>query len=242
MSSLWSHVNRLIRNAPWTLGLSAAVVALNWGVIAGATATTGGKLIELLQYDREAVLRGELWRILTGNLVHWSAAQLLLDVGAFLVVGLLFERSLRRIYPGLLLASALAVGIGLLAFAPEATIYRGLSGIDSGQFAIGVVCELRRGRNWRERLLPLAAAALLTVKMLFEAVTGTMFFGTEGLGDIGLPLPLAHIAGTLGAIAFVFVRVHRSRKRDALPPRRRRNPTDCGDSRQRELATSSSQG
>lgn len=206
MKSIRKTLSRWIRHAPMTIGLSAVIVALNWSVVTGAQASTDHGLVRLLEYDHDAILDGEVWRILTGNLVHWSAMQVLLDVGAFLVVGLLFERNLRRFYPAMLLASAAAVGLGLLVWAPEVTLYRGLSGVASGQFAVAVLWELRRSRTWGERLLPLGAFALLAAKLSYEAATGELFFGTDGLGELGLPIPLAHVAGTVCALPFALRR------------------------------------
>ena len=189
----------LFRVAPWTLGLSVAIVVLNLGVVAGAP-VFAGELLDGLEFDREAILAGQAWRLLTGNLVHWSWQHLALAVGAFLAVGLLFERGLGRLYPWVLLTAAVAVGAGLLLFAPEVSLYRGLSGVDSGQFAVAVLHEIRLVRAGRQLLLPVGAALVFGVKMLYECLTGTMMFGTESLGDIGIPLPVAHVAGTLGAL------------------------------------------
>ncbi len=160
------------------------------------------QLPSALQLDRQAILQGQLWRLATGNLVHWSAEHFLLDVGAFLVVGLMYERYLKRQYPWILLASALAVGCGVLLFLPEMGVYRGLSGVDSGQFAAALCAEIflaaRRPRRW---IWALPAATIFVIKIAYECCSGQMFFGTESLGNIGLPTPLAHAAGTVAALA-----------------------------------------
>jgi rhomboid family GlyGly-CTERM serine protease len=163
-------------------------------------------LVTTLQFDRPAILHGEIWRVITGNLVHWSLEHFALDVAVFLVVGCLYEPIIRRIYPWLMLASAAAVGVGLLLFQPALTIYRGLSGVDSGQFAaaVGIECLLasREKRRW---LWVGPATAVFALKILFECGTGQMFFGTESLGDIGRPVPLAHAAGVAAVLGFVAI-------------------------------------
>ncbi len=190
----------ILTAAPWTLAVGALTLILNVG-FAVPSFGPGTRLIEVMQFDREAIAAGEVWRVLTGNLVHWSAEHLWLDVGAFLVVGLLFERSVGRNYPWLLLASASAVGIAILLLRHDLSWYRGLSGVCSGQFAVALVAELRRTRDWRQIALTGAAALVLVLKIGYECITGQMFFGTESLGELGTPVPLAHLAGTLGAIA-----------------------------------------
>jgi len=187
----------------WTLGLCAAMALCNLGLFAG-TGPIFERLISLLEYDRGAILDGQLWRLLTGNLVHWSREHFLLDVGAFAVVGLLYERHLGRHYPWVLLVCGLAVGGGMLVFLPEMSIYRGLSGVDSGQFAAAVCVEFHLARRDVRRWLWVApAAAVFLLKIVSECATGQMFFGTESLGNIGDPVPLAHAAGTMAAVAFL---------------------------------------
>ena len=40
-------------------------------------------------------------------------------------------------------------------------------------------------------------------KIIYECGTGQMFFGTESLGDIGQPVPLAHGIGVLATGAYL---------------------------------------
>lgn len=163
--------------------------------------TAADWLLEFLQFDRTAILDGQIWRVLTGNLVHWSTEHFLLDVGAFLFVGWLFERSMGKVYPWILLAGGLLVGVAVLMFLPEMATYRGLSGIDSGQFAAALCIEARLARRKRQgQLFVLPAAMIFVTKIASECATGTMFFGTESLGDLGQPVPLAHLAGALGSL------------------------------------------
>ena len=60
---------------------------------------------------------------------------------------------------------------------------------------------LRRTRGWRQIALTGAATLIFVLKIAYECLTGQMLFGTESLGDLGTPIPLAHLAGTLGALA-----------------------------------------
>jgi rhomboid family GlyGly-CTERM serine protease len=217
------HNDSLLRSiltvAPWTLALGALALVLNVGVIVPSS-EPGARLIEMLQFDREAIAAGEVWRVLTGNLVHWSAEHLWLDVGALLVVGFLFERSIGRAYPWLLFASASAVGLAILLLQRDMSLYRGLSGVCSGQFAIALIAELRRTRDWRQIALTGTAALIFVLKIGYECITGQMFFGTESLGELGTPTPLAHLAGTAGVLAGLLVlRARRSRSTRRTEPR-----------------------
>ena len=181
------------------------MAVLNLGLFPFASGALG-PLVEWMQFDRQAILHGQLWRLLTGNLVHWSVEHFFLDVGAFAIVGLLYERHLSRHYPWILLAAGLAVGCGMLVLLPEMATYRGLSGVDSGQFAAALCVECRlAGRQARRWVWVAPAAVIFTVKIFYECLSGQMLFGTESLGNIGLPIPLAHVAGASVAVIFLAV-------------------------------------
>jgi rhomboid family GlyGly-CTERM serine protease len=193
----WWHAFR------WTLLLTALISVANIGLLPAVQGWFGG-LTEWLQFDRDAILAGQLWRLVTGNLVHWSMEHFLLDVGAFLVVGLMVEGYLKQNYAWILLASAVAVGCGVLAFAPEMTVYRGLSGVDSGQFAAALCVESATALRDRRRWIWVAPAmSIFVIKIVYECTSGQMLFGTESLGDIGIPTPVAHAAGAAAAVALV---------------------------------------
>ncbi len=55
--------------------------------------------------------------------------------------------------------------------------------------------------------------AIFSLKIVWELSTGQMFFGTESLGNIGIPVPVSHAAGTLAALVCMF----RERLRGILP-------------------------
>jgi rhomboid family GlyGly-CTERM serine protease len=182
------------KSSPWTLGLCALMVAINLALLQPGSEPSG-PWIDALEFNRQAVLHGQLWRLVTGSLVHWSREHFLLDVGAFLIVGLLYERHLRRSYPWILLASGVAVGCGVLWFRPDMTVYRGLSGVDSGQFAAAILVECglaaREPRRW---IWVLPVAGVFAFKILYECLSGQLLFGTDSLGAIGVPTPVAPAA------------------------------------------------
>lgn len=194
----------------WTIAVVGGLFLINIGVIfpqwRGAV-----RLIELLQYDRGLTEAGEYWRLLTGNFVHWSREHFLLDVGAFFVVGLLGEKTLGNKYPWILLAGAALVGVAVWWCVSTMGTYRGLSGVDSAQFAALLIAECVVSRQERMRwLFVTPALAIFVTKILFECATGTLFFGTNSLGEIGLPVPAAHAAGAIAAcVVFACCKVTR---------------------------------
>ncbi len=168
-------------------GLAAAGLAL---AFAPASWIAG------LEYDRPALAAGELWRLWTGHLVHFSAGHAALDAGAFLAAGLVAERHLGT--PAMLRALALCaplVALGLVVLAPDLGAYRGLSAL--AWFA-AVLSGLALAHD-RPTLRPwLGLAALLALLEL----------ALEAGGGAGSSLPegvrvewRAHGLGALAALA-----------------------------------------
>ena len=198
---LFQTLSRIWHSCPWTLGLCGLMLLCNLELFAGGS-EAAQPVLRWLEYDRPAISDGQVWRLLTGNLVHWSREHFLLDIGVFLLVGILYERSLGRAYPWILLLSGAAVGVSLFALVPEMTLYRGFSGVDSGQFAAVLCLEVRQSLRDGNRWWFVGPAAIVfVVKLASESLTGQPFFGTDRLGDLGDPLALAHVAGVVGVLA-----------------------------------------
>ena len=165
----------------------------------------GDGLIQAALELRDAFTVGsEPWRLVTCHLVHLNGRQLLMNLIAFLWLGILCEPKMHRRYGMLLFASSLAVGVGVLHVHPDLAGYRGLSGIASAQFAALVALR------WREtRLNGRVAAALSCVvalllfmgKTIYEVETGRALFASGLELDGAGPSPVAHLFGALAGLA-----------------------------------------
>jgi rhomboid family GlyGly-CTERM serine protease len=131
---------------------------------------------------------GAVWRIVTGHFTHFTYEQLAWDALVFLILGIACARHNRGAFQATLLASIIVVPIAVLAFAPDVTTYRGLSGIDSALFALLLTMESRRSR-----LVALCAIGF-AMKLLFEMTTGATVFVSAA--DFA-PVPVAHLAGAI---------------------------------------------
>src|SRR5436305_7679206 len=146
---------------PW---MTAALVAL----CAAASLVPAAAL----EYDRARVATGEVWRLLTGQLVHWTPRMAIFDLGMLLGLGTWLEvRGDRR-----LVAAALALGGGLTALAvhalsPDLLVYRGSSGAASALFVLAAV-RVAESRDPWTRALALAAVALFLAKAACESLAG----------------------------------------------------------------------
>lgn len=179
----------------WTMAVSAC--ALLVFIVPG--------LGTLLIYNRAAIVRGELWRLATGNLVHLSTTHLAYDLTAFLIAGTIIEQRGYRYFPILCLSAAILIGIAIFVFDPAFHFYGGLSGVVTAAVTYLCMHGVTEKGGWR--WLCAALAVGLTTKFWIELALGKSLLlavNTEAF----VPAPLSHVVGAVTAILlFVMMRM-----------------------------------
>lgn len=214
------------RAAPW----AERTPLLLGMVVVAAAALAAVAPAELLQYRRDAVLAGELWRVLTCHWVHWSFEHLRWDAVAGAALVLACGADFRRAGAALL-ASSVAIPLALVVLQPGLDTYRGLSGLDSALFVVAAGALLAGERSARVatrwgrpallarrasraiarldaavRVAGAVALAGFAAKVVWELATGTTFF-VDAAASGFQPVPLAHLVGGLcGALALRWLR------------------------------------
>lgn len=184
MSARTLSPTRGVQGLPWVTILSVLLTGGLWLAL--------GPAPEPLVFDRAAIAGGEVWRLITGHLVHCDGRHALWDIGALALIGWLLENQGRG-------RMALAVGAGILAVdatlwwgMPELERYCGLSGMLNALF---VVALADLWWLYRHPIFPLTGL-LLGLKLLVEMKTGqTVLVDTLWPG-----VPPAHVAGCLGGL------------------------------------------
>jgi len=171
--------------APGAIGALAALVE------------TGGDPVRLaLRYERDGLATGEVWRLVTGHLVHLGPSHMAMNVLALGVLALIFQRLLtdRDWWLGCV-AAAFAIDAGLYFGSPAVQWYVGLSGVLHGVWAIAAV------RAWQQRRAEaLAFTLLLAVKLGYEALVGPVpLTGAVAAGPV---VAVAHAYGATGGAAY----------------------------------------
>lgn len=174
------------------LAVAAVVVVIAIG---------GPSVGELLRYEREAILGGQLWRVITGNLVHGGWAHLALNIAALGLIWLLFGQALNAQHWILIFtACTLGVSLGLLVLNPRVAWYVGLSGVLHGLFVAGALID--RSFPLRVRVLLLG---LLCSKLVWEQFQGPMP-GTA-IAASGIVIVDAHLYGAItGFMAGIIIK------------------------------------
>lgn len=137
------------------------------------------------------IAHGQLWRAVTGPLVHATWGHLVRDLALVCLAGVAYEAPLARKW--LLFGGGLVVpGLAVLA-AGEARWYCGLSGLSHALLAAALAFEAMR-RTGAVRAAVLVVCAIAAIKPLYELVTGAPAFAMA-LGVDVHQTPLAHAVG-----------------------------------------------
>jgi rhomboid family GlyGly-CTERM serine protease len=166
----------------WLLGLLFAVL-VSIGLF-GDTARLA------LRYEREAILSGEYWRLLSGHFVHGTNQHLLLNLAGLALIAALFPRDYTaKQWLWVLLLSMIAIDAGFVFYEPQLQWYVGFSGVLHGALAAGALAW------WRSEARPLALALtiILIGKLAWEQWHGALPLS----GDLPVVVD-AHLYGALG--------------------------------------------
>lgn len=173
-----------------------------------------GPVPEALVFDRTAIANGEVWRLVTGHLVHADGVHLAANGAALLLLGGLTETGLRlpaRAFWATVGVGIAAVDLMLWRWTPDLQQYCGFSGVLNAIFVVAVYglwrCSGDSVFRWVATggLLKIAIenrgqAALLPLSSL-PSVTEAHFAGFA--------------AGLLACVAFIFwTSLHRRRPVD----------------------------
>jgi rhomboid family GlyGly-CTERM serine protease len=165
----------------------------------------GSAASDWLRFDRNAILHGQLWRLLTAHLTHLGWSHLAMNVAGLWLIWLLFGQRLSVVYWLLILfGSALGVSLGLLAFHPDILWYVGLSGVLHGLFTGGCLMDIRSGR--KDALL---LFGLIVAKLAWEQFSGPLP-GSEATAG-GKVVVDAHLYGAICGVVLVLPALLRHR-------------------------------
>jgi rhomboid family GlyGly-CTERM serine protease len=149
-----------------------------------------------LRYEREPIAAGELWRLVTGHLVHLGPSHALMNVAALAVLALVLSRYLKSLdWLSVFLFSALAIDGGLFWAAPSVVWYVGLSGVLHGFWASATVFA------WRDDQRQAAVlTALIVFKLSYESWYGPVpMTGAVAAGPV---IAVAHAYGAAGGVCW----------------------------------------
>ncbi len=192
----------LLKNGKLPLALCAIALLIQLG---------GHEASLWLRYDREGILNGEVWRIITGHLVHLGWPHLLMNLIGLILIWLLFGHLIKR-NSWLIICTLSTIGIsaGMMFFNPELKWYVGLSGVLHGMFVAGAIVSIKAGYRAEWLLL-----LLLTGKLAWEQMVGPLPGSAEFAG--GNVIVDAHLYGAISGllISLALITYHSCRRQTA---------------------------
>lgn len=180
---------------PWATGVI---------VLLALVARLGTDAFALLALERERALSGEVWRLWTAHLVHFSGSHLEWNLAVFIPAGAWAERIAPWFVRGFYVFVPAAIGVVLLVFEPALHVYAGLSGVAAGVLVLLALMQIGTpGRT--DRWFWFGVLALIGAKVALEIFSRTPALAQFGSAEIH-PVPVAHLAGIACAVAGFFVR------------------------------------
>lgn len=183
---------KALKARPFTLALISLSAALSTLGLSSEAA------LSALRCQWQAVAAGELWRLLTGPLVHANLHHALVDLLPLAGLGVLLEARLPRAVPmATITALLLAPPVAWIAY-PQLAGYVGSSPAAYALFSLAIVARGHRPRpRWLQPPLGLLLVGLMG-HTLWRATTGAGSMIVPGIASV----PLTHL---VGAIIGVFV-------------------------------------
>ncbi len=154
---------------------------------------------QLFIYDRDQILDGDIWRLVTGHLVHLSAEHFGYNLVLFALTGCWLEYRLGVQYAWLLAVTSVVAGLYSLAFLSDMTQYGGLSGLASAN--IVYLCLYESRRSSAARLLWLAILLLFAAKVGYEIWIGNAMFADSTRFEV---VPSIHVIGAVVAVGLFY--------------------------------------
>ena len=161
---------------------------------------------EALRFDRGGIAAGELWRLLSGHLVHLGSSHTLLNLAGLVLVWFLVGRAFSWTqWLWIIAGSVAAIDLGLWFGTPSLQWYVGLSGLLHGLLAAGIVAGLA-ARSGEAAILAVVVAGKLAWEQFAGPLPGSV--ATSG----GAVIVDAHLYGVIGGalVAAVLIRVRGS--------------------------------
>jgi rhomboid family GlyGly-CTERM serine protease len=152
--------------------------------------------VDDLAYDRERIVNGEYWRLVTGHFIHLNNIHLLFNMLGVALVLMLFD-NLLAVWQWLvaLLVSALMISALIYAYLPQVHGYVGLSGVIHALYVLGALQLLKQPK---ERNFAIVLILMVTLKLLTENVGQGISLTADMIG--GRVLFQAHVYGALAGL------------------------------------------
>jgi rhomboid family GlyGly-CTERM serine protease len=179
------------------------IVALLSVIIFMSEYFLGSSFTQTLVYQRNLITEGEIWRLLSGHLLHTNGYHLLLNLAALFMLWALHGRFYNiRNYTILFLWCSITTSVGIYYFDPTLIQYVGLSGVLHGVFVFGALMDI----NAKDK------TGYLLFLGVWLKIAHEQFYGASN--DVSNLIEAsvavnAHLWGALGGLVFSIIYIYR---------------------------------
>jgi rhomboid family GlyGly-CTERM serine protease len=170
---------------------------LGLSIISSALPEVSSALI----YDRVALFKGEVWRLFSSHLVHFTDLHLFYNLMAFGIAGGIIEYRGYQHFVLLCLLMAFFISVCLMVMKPDMIYYGGLSGLASGSIYYLALFGLRESQPWR--LVCILTLFFVPIKIFLEIAMSQSILAYSAPFRI---MPISHLIGCLVALFLFFAR------------------------------------
>ncbi len=188
--------------APARPGLTGLTAGLTAAALMAIFVQAWPAAQEALQLHAGGVAAGQIWRLVTGHLTHWSWPHAISDTATFVGLCILGSRCPRRLAI-LTAVLAVTVSVAVLLFGGSIEVYRGLSGISYGLLTWLLWGYASREQRWLQALW-LGCLVYITTKTVLDCFLPLPLlpnFLPDGIAVAGS----AHLAGIAKGFAFSII-------------------------------------
>jgi len=132
-------------------------------------------LNDVLQFDRQRILDGEVWRLITGHFIHLNAMHWLLNALGLSFALYFFQEIKSMDWFVLSVLSSVFISCMLLIFDTDVAWYLGFSGVLHSWFIYGTWHQIRHER----RVEGIFLLALILIKVAYEQWAGASSLSLE---------------------------------------------------------------
>jgi len=185
---------------------------LNWlflGLLCLIIYAISAEDITVLDYNRELIIEGEYWRVLSGNFNHTNIYHLLLNLSALAVMaGLHYRYYSCGEYASLILLLSIGVGINIFLLSPDTLLYVGLSGVLHGIIIIGAIIDVSKHYY---------SGYILIIGTVIKVISEQLFKNTVAMSQLidAKVLTEAHLYGLVTGFIIAPLFVYLNKKKSA---------------------------
>lgn len=163
----------------------------------------GPSFTQTLVYQRQLITEGEIWRLISGHILHTNGYHLLLNLAALLMLWALHGHfySIKN-YIALFLLCSITTSVGIYYFDPTLIQYVGLSGVLHGVFVFGALMDIN-AKDKTGYLLFLGVWLKIAYEQFYGASTDV-----SDLIEASVAVN-AHLWGALGGLLFSVIYLYR---------------------------------